>query len=90
MNVSNYNSNSFILSWLDYDSDFQSAFVEGYRVYLKSKDMQCHPKGRRTILPGDACPCSSRLIAESNDIDAELGPQLGKNTEKAPHVTEPG
>ncbi|OBS81772.1 hypothetical protein A6R68_24238, partial [Neotoma lepida] len=49
--VNNSTSNSFILNWQDYASDFQSAFVEGYRVYLKSKEMQCHPKGKKTLLP---------------------------------------
>ncbi|XP_027257141.1 oncostatin-M-specific receptor subunit beta isoform X1 [Cricetulus griseus] len=49
--INNFTSNSFILSWPSYDSDFQSAFIEGYHVYLKSKEMQCHPKGKRMTLP---------------------------------------
>ncbi|KAH0520575.1 Oncostatin-M-specific receptor subunit beta [Microtus ochrogaster] len=57
VSVSNSTSNSFILNWPAYASDFQSAFIEGYRVYLKSKDMQCHPKGRRTILPDKSVLC---------------------------------
>ncbi|XP_075832055.1 oncostatin-M-specific receptor subunit beta isoform X2 [Microtus pennsylvanicus] len=57
VSVSNFTSNSFILNWPAYDSDFQSAFIEGYRVYLKSQDMQCHPKGRRTILPDKSVLC---------------------------------
>lgn len=57
----NFTSNSITLNWQDYASDFQSAFVEGYRVYLKSKELQCHPQGKRTWLPGDACSSSPRL-----------------------------
>ncbi|XP_037065302.1 oncostatin-M-specific receptor subunit beta isoform X2 [Peromyscus leucopus] len=47
----NFTSNSITLNWQDYASDFQSAFVEGYRVYLKSKELQCHPQGKKTWLP---------------------------------------
>ncbi|CAH6787344.1 oncostatin-M-specific receptor subunit beta [Phodopus roborovskii] len=59
--ISNFTSNSFILSWPTYDSNFQSAFIEGYRVYLKSKEMQCHPKGKRTILPDNSVLCEYEI-----------------------------
>lgn len=85
MIINNFTSNSFILSWPGYDSDFQSAFIEGYRVYLKSKEMQCHPKGKRTSLSGDACFCHLDLShhSESNEIDAESALELGKSMNRS-------
>lgn len=59
--INNFTSNSFILSWPGYDSDFQSAFIEGYRVYLKSKEMQCHPKGKRTSLSDNSVLCEYEI-----------------------------
>ncbi|XP_051006887.1 oncostatin-M-specific receptor subunit beta [Acomys russatus] len=57
VDIINLTSNSFFLSWQNYDSDSQSAFIEGYYVYLKSKEMQCHQKAERTLLSDKSVLC---------------------------------
>lgn len=61
--IHNLTPNSFSLKWQDYASDFQSGFIKGYLVYLKSKELQCNPNWERTVLSGDAHPlgCLLRL-----------------------------
>ncbi|KAL1783664.1 oncostatin-M-specific receptor subunit beta [Sigmodon hispidus] len=55
--IDNFTSTSFVLKWQGYASDFQSAFIEGYLVYLKSKEMQCHPEGKRMKLSDNLVLC---------------------------------
>ena len=61
--VSNLTPNSFVLRWPDYASDFQSGFIKGYHVYMKSKEMQCNQDWERILLSGDthSLACSLRL-----------------------------
>lgn len=51
--VSNLTSHSFSLSWKDYSTDSQPSFIQGYHVYLKPKEEQCHPGFEKVVLSGD-------------------------------------
>lgn len=55
--IHNLTPNSFSLKWQDYASDFQSGFIKGYLVYLKSKELQCNPNWERTVLSDKSVLC---------------------------------
>lgn len=55
--IINLTSNSFFLRWQNYSTDFQPGFIEGYYVYLKSKEMHCDQKAERTPLPDNSVLC---------------------------------
>lgn len=55
--IYNLTPNSFSLKWQDYASDFQSGFIKGYLVYLKSKELQCNPNWERTVLSDKSVLC---------------------------------
>lgn len=55
--INNLTFHSFTLSWKDYATDSQPGFIQGYRVYLRSKSGQCHPGFTKAVLPGDMRVC---------------------------------
>uniref|UniRef100_A0A8C0XI00 Oncostatin-M-specific receptor subunit beta n=1 Tax=Castor canadensis TaxID=51338 RepID=A0A8C0XI00_CASCN len=55
--MSNLTSSSFMLSWTSYPTEFQSGFIQGYHVYLKSKERQCQPGFEKAVLPDDSVCC---------------------------------
>lgn len=55
--IHNLTPNSFGLQWPDYASDFQSGFIKGYLVYLKSKELQCNQNWERTVLSDKSVLC---------------------------------
>ncbi|GAB1299225.1 Oncostatin-M-specific receptor subunit beta [Apodemus speciosus] len=55
--ISNLTPKSFVLSWLHYASDFQSGFIKGYHVYMKSKGMQCNQDWKRILLSDNSVLC---------------------------------
>ncbi|XP_017655837.1 oncostatin-M-specific receptor subunit beta isoform X1 [Nannospalax galili] len=56
--TSNLTSHSFTLSWQGYASQFQAGFIQGYRVYLKSKEMHCHSGWDKVLLSDNSVCCN--------------------------------
>ncbi|XP_036163817.1 oncostatin-M-specific receptor subunit beta isoform X1 [Myotis myotis] len=55
--ISNLTLHSFTLSWTDYATDSQPGFIQGYRVYLRSKEEQCPPGFTKAVLPDNSVCC---------------------------------
>uniref|UniRef100_A0A8C5KDI0 Oncostatin-M-specific receptor subunit beta n=1 Tax=Jaculus jaculus TaxID=51337 RepID=A0A8C5KDI0_JACJA len=51
--LSNPTSHSFVLNWTTYATESQPGFIEGYHVYVKSKDAQCPQEWEEVVLKGD-------------------------------------
>jgi hypothetical protein len=87
--MSNLTSSSFMLSWTSYPTEFQSGFIQGYHVYLKSKERQCQPGFEKAVLPGNiyfylfTCPLKISLFKSIAKWGPRFHPQhRAKNTEK--------
>ncbi|XP_045421726.1 oncostatin-M-specific receptor subunit beta isoform X1 [Lemur catta] len=59
--MNNLTSHSFTLSWKNYSTKSQPAFIKGYRVYLKSKAGQCHPGAEKAVLPDNTVCCQYKI-----------------------------
>ncbi|XP_012504960.1 PREDICTED: oncostatin-M-specific receptor subunit beta [Propithecus coquereli] len=51
----------FTLSWKNYSTKSQPAFIKGYRVYLKSKAGQCHPGVEKAVLSDNTVCCQYKI-----------------------------
>ncbi|XP_034379450.1 oncostatin-M-specific receptor subunit beta isoform X1 [Arvicanthis niloticus] len=65
--IDNLTPNSFVLNWSDYTSDFQSGFIKGYYVYLKSKELQCNQNWER-IPPDNPMICKYDINGSETKI----------------------
>ncbi|XP_069897172.1 oncostatin-M-specific receptor subunit beta isoform X3 [Dipodomys merriami] len=59
--VKNLTSHSFVLSWTDYSTNDQSGFIQGYHVYLKSKNRQCQPGFEKAVRSDDSVCCKYNI-----------------------------
>nr|XP_020145661.1 oncostatin-M-specific receptor subunit beta isoform X2 [Microcebus murinus] len=59
--TNNLTSHSFTLSWKNYSTKSQPAFIRGYHVYLKSKEEQCQPGAEKAVLPDDTVCCQYKI-----------------------------
>ncbi|XP_053447881.1 oncostatin-M-specific receptor subunit beta isoform X2 [Nycticebus coucang] len=57
----NLTSHSFTLSWKNYSTESQPAFIEGYHVYLKFKARQCHPGAEKEVLSDNTVCCQYKI-----------------------------
>ncbi|XP_014400348.1 PREDICTED: oncostatin-M-specific receptor subunit beta isoform X2 [Myotis brandtii] len=57
VDIINLTLHSFTLSWKDYATDSQPGFIQGYRVYLRSKAEQCPPGFTKAVLPDNSVCC---------------------------------
>uniref|UniRef100_G1P5G8 Oncostatin-M-specific receptor subunit beta n=1 Tax=Myotis lucifugus TaxID=59463 RepID=G1P5G8_MYOLU len=57
VDIINLTLHSFTLSWKDYATESQPGFIQGYRVYLRSKAEQCPPGFTKAVLPDNSVCC---------------------------------
>ncbi|KAM5168066.1 LOW QUALITY PROTEIN: oncostatin-M-specific receptor subunit beta [Callospermophilus lateralis] len=57
VNITNLTSRSFAMTWKDYATESQPGFIQGYHVYLKPRNRQCHPGFEKEVLSDDLIRC---------------------------------
>ncbi|KAF7460419.1 Hypothetical predicted protein [Marmota monax] len=57
VNITNLTSRSFAMTWKDYATESQPGFIQGYHVYLKARNRQCHPGFEKEVLSDDLIRC---------------------------------